>query len=304
MKCSLSIAGLTALAMLTVVPGASAQGTPPPPLDFQLPAGFQIPPADQQCILPGQRLNLQCIIANDPDAKRIRAEEAMLEAQALAAAKSGKLDPYHQVQTLGELEIFDPNLSVNSNLACSYCHDPAAGYGNGVSILSVFTGGSNPGSVPITVQGAYPNNRIAKRNPQSYVYSPYSPPLQYNTTQGDFYGGNFWDARATGYRLQNSAAEQGQDPPVDPEEMANPDTACIVWKLSIGKYKAFFEQVWGTGSLEIAWPANVATICSTPKGAASLAGNATPLKLSPSDRTRANQAFDEFAQAIAAYEIS
>jgi len=28
----------------------------------------------------------------------------MLEAKALAAANSGKLDPYHQVQTLGELE--------------------------------------------------------------------------------------------------------------------------------------------------------------------------------------------------------
>ena len=51
----------------------------------------------------------------------------------------------------------------------------------------------------ITVHGAYPDNRIAKRNPQSYVYSPYFPPLQYNITQGDSYGGNFWDARATGY---------------------------------------------------------------------------------------------------------
>src|SRR5258706_5834583 len=128
------------------LPDASAQGTPPPQLDFLLPAGFQIPPADQQCVLPGQRLDLQCIIANDPDFKRIRAEEAMLEAHALAAAKSGKLDPYHQVETLGKLEIFDSNLSVNKNLACSFCHDPAAGYGNGASILSVFTGGSNPGS--------------------------------------------------------------------------------------------------------------------------------------------------------------
>jgi cytochrome c peroxidase len=73
---------------------------------------------------------------------------------------------------------FDPNLSVNNNLACSYCHDPASGYGNGSSVLSVFTGGANPGSVPITAAGAYPNNRIAKRNPQSYVYSPYFPPLQ------------------------------------------------------------------------------------------------------------------------------
>jgi cytochrome c peroxidase len=249
-------------------------------------------------------LDLQCIIKNDPDAARVRAEEAMLENQALTAAKSGTLDPFHSAETLGELEIFDPNLSVNNNIACSYCHDPAAGYGNGISILSVFTGGSNPGSVPITVHGAYPNYRIAKRNPQSYVYAPYYPPLQYNITQGDFYGGNFWDARATGYRLQNSSAEQGQDPPLDPEEMANPDSACVVWKLSLSKYKFFFEQVWGAGSLDINWPHNVATVCKTPKGAAIFHGDPTPLTLSPSERTRAQQAFDEFAQAIAAYEIS
>src|ERR1700692_2661259 len=272
-KCSetfslLSIAGLTALAILMAVPDASAQGTPPPQLNFLLPAGFQIPPADQQCILPGQRLNLQCIIANDPDAKRVRAEEAMLEAQALVAAKSGTLDQYHKVETLGELEIFDPNLSVNKNLACSYCHDPAAGYGNGISILSVYTGGSNPGSVPITVHGAYPNNRIAKRNPQSYVYASYFPPLHYNQSQADFYGGNFWDGRATGYKLQNSAAEQGQDPPLDTEEMANPDSACVVWKISTSKYRFFFEVIFGTGSFQITWPSNVETICSTPKGAA------------------------------------
>jgi cytochrome c peroxidase len=275
-----------------------------PKIQPPLPAGYTIPPQDKPCILPGNRLDLQCLIKNDPDFLRIQAEEAKLESQALTAAKSGALDPYHQVQTLGKLEIFDPNLSVNNNLACSFCHDPASGYGNGASILSVFTGGSNPGSVPITVPGAYPDNRIAKRNPQSYVYASYFPPLHYNITQGDFYGGNFWDARATGYRLQNPAAEQAQDPPVDPEEMANPDTACVVWKLSLSQYKFFFEQVWGTGSLEITWPADVKTVCSTPKGAASLGGNATPLNLSPADRTRANQAFDEFGQSIAAYEGS
>ena len=107
MKCSerlslLSIASLTALAMLMVVPGASAQGTPPPPLSFQLPTGFQIPPADQPCILPGQKLNLQCIIANDPDSKRVRAEEAMLEAQALTAALSGQLDPIPSSRDSGQ----------------------------------------------------------------------------------------------------------------------------------------------------------------------------------------------------------
>src|ERR1700716_1825528 len=274
----LSTAGVTALAILMVVPGASAQGTPPPPLNFQLPAGFQIPPSDQQCILSGQRLDLQCIIANDPDAKRVRAEEAMLEAQALVAAKSGKLDPYHQVETLGELEIFDPKLSVNNNLACSFCHDPASGYGNGASILSVFTGGSNPGSVPITVHGAYPNNRIAKRNPQSYVYASYFPPLHFNQSQADFYGGKFWDGRAPGDKLQNSAAGQAQGPPSDTQEMANPDPACVVWKISLSKYKFFFEQVFGVGSLSINWPSDVATVCSTPAGAAVLGGNPAPLQ--------------------------
>jgi cytochrome c peroxidase len=290
--------------MLMAIPDASAQKAAPPTLNFQLPPGYQIPIADQPCILPGQKLNLQCIIANDPDFKRIRAEEAMLESQALAAAKSGSLDPYHQVQTLGELEIFDPKLSVNKNLACSYCHDPAAGYANGASILSVFTGGSNPGSVPITVHGAYPNNRIAKRNPQSYTYASYFPPLHYNLSQADFYGGNFWDGRATGYKLQNSAANQAQGPPLDTQEMANPDSACVVWKLSNSNYKFFFEQVFGVGSLEISWPSDVAQICSTPAGAAVLEGNPTPLQLSPTDRTLANKDFDEFAQAIAAYEGS
>ncbi|MGA8491871.1 MAG: cytochrome c peroxidase [Terriglobales bacterium] len=292
-------AGLIALAILTVAPSVSAQAIPPPPIiDFSLPSGFQIPPSDSRCILKGHRLDLQCIIANDPDAIRIRAEEAMLEAQALKAAMSGKLDPYHQVEDLGKLEIFDPNMSVNKNLACSYCHDPMTGYGNGVSILSVYTGGSNPGSVPITVHGAYPNNRIAKRNPQSYVYATYFPPLHYNLSQADFYGGNFWDGRATGYRLQNSAAEQGQDPPSDTQEMANPDPGCVVWKLSLSKYKFFFEQVFGVGSLEINWPSDVAKICSIPKGAAILHGNPTPLKLSAKDRTLATKDFDEWGHTV------
>jgi len=278
-----------------------ARAQNPFPAPIFPPPGFVIPPADQPCILGGNRLDLQCIIANDPDARRVQTEEAALFAEALAASQ-GMLDPFHAIETLGKLEIFDPNLSVNNNLACSFCHDPMAGYANGASILSVFTGGSNPGSVLITVPGAYPNERIAKRNPQSYVYSPYFPPLQFNTTQGDFYGGNFWDARATGFRLHNSAAEQAQDPPLDTQEMGNPDFACVVFKLSQSVYASFFEQVWGTGSLSgINFPANTAQLCKTPGGA--VTPPAPTIPLSPTDRTRAQQAYDEFGQAIAAYEI-
>ncbi len=86
--------------------------------------------------------------------------------------------------------------------------------------------------------------------------------------------------------------------------MANPDPACIVYKLSLSSYSSFFEQVFGAGSLEITWPSDVPSICIPPTGAAVLKGNPTPVNLSTSDRTLANKDFDEFAQAIAAYESS
>ena len=190
MKLHVFVAMIVCLAIALLPPIGSkkafSQNAPPAEKALALPAGYTIPPQDQPCILPGNKVDIQCLIRNDPDFIRIRAEEAGLEAQALAAAKSGSLDPFHAVETLGQLEIFDPNLSVNSNLACSFCHDPAAGYGNGASILSVFTGGANPGSVPITNHGKYPDNRMAKRNPTSYVYSPYYPPAAIQHHPGRF----------------------------------------------------------------------------------------------------------------------
>jgi cytochrome c peroxidase len=303
MKCNVraGIAYAVVIVGSFVLSSTGARAQNPTPVPIFPPPGFVIPPADVPCILPGNKLDLQCFITNDPDAARIRAEEAALFQEALMASQ-GMLDPFHQIETLGKLEIYDPNLSVNNNLACSFCHDPMAGFANGSSVLSIYTGGSNPGSVPITVSGAYPDNRIAKRNPQSYNYSPYFPPLQFNTTQGDFYGGNFWDARATGYRLHNPAAEQAQDPPLDTQEMANPDFACVVFKLSQSVYASFFETVWGTGCLTgISFPSNTGDLCKIPGGA--VTPPAPTIPLSATDRTRAQQAYDEFGQAIAAYEI-
>src|SRR5258708_17739662 len=110
------------------------------------------------------------------------------------------------------------------------------------------------------------------------------PPLQYNATQGSFFGGNFWDSRATGYLLRSPDAEQSQFPPVDPAEMGNPDTACIVWKLSLAPYRPLFELIWGAGSFNIAWPGNIAQICATPTGASVFASNTQPVHLIPRDR--------------------
>src|ERR1039457_7275416 len=86
---SIAILGIVSLMSRALAQNASTHAV------TSVSSDYVIPPADLPCILPGNKLNLQCIIANDPDAKRIRAEEAALEAQALAAAQSGTLDPYH-----------------------------------------------------------------------------------------------------------------------------------------------------------------------------------------------------------------
>jgi cytochrome c peroxidase len=205
-----------------------------------------------------------------------------------------------QIETLGQLLLFDKTLSVNKNTACVFCHMPTMGYTGPISILNATTV-SYPGSVRAP-DGNLAQTRWGRRKPQSYTYAPYYPALQYNATQADFYGGNFWDLRATGVKLQNPAAEQAQDPPLDPNEHGVIDSACIVYAISKSPYRAFFEQVWGPQAFAITWPANIEQICATPAPAP--ANDPFPVHLSPADRGRSNSTYDQFGLSIAAYERS
>ncbi len=232
-----------------------------------------------------------------PEIDRVNREVKLIEAEALAqwhALPINSGTAMRQVQILGKLELFDKNLSVNKNQACSFCHMPYAGFSGPIPSLNLTT-------------VAYPGSshfRFGKRKPQSYTYSPFYPVLQYNTTQANFYGGNFWDLRATGFHLQSPDAQQAQGPPLDTQEMGNPDSACIVRRLSQSSYRKLFETVWGPQAFVITWPANVDQICSTPAGAAVFGGNPNPVSLSPVDRGRSDATFDQFALAITAYEGS
>jgi cytochrome c peroxidase len=198
------------------------------------------------------------------------------------------------VETLGKLMNFDAHISVKQNIACSFCHMPYAGYSGPIPSVNLSMV-AYPGSVHF---------RAGKRTAQRYPYAPFFPVLQFNAVQGAFFGGNFWDSRATGYLIRSADAEQAQFPPVDPLEMGMPDTACIVFRLSTAAYRPLFEQVWGAGSFDINWPANTAQICSTPNGAAQFGGSATPVHLSPEDRTRANTVYNEWGLSIDAFEQS
>ncbi|MEA3177724.1 MAG: cytochrome c peroxidase [Gammaproteobacteria bacterium] len=198
------------------------------------------------------------------------------------------------VETLGELMNYDKTMSPRNNEACASCHMPYVGFSGPIP------------SVNLTMI-AYPGTahfRAGKRTAQRYTYAPFFPVLQYNEVQGSFFGGNFWDSRATGYLLRNADAEQAQHPPVDTQEMGNPDTACIAYKLSRSKYKSLFEQVWGSGSLDIRFAPDTAQICATPGGAAIFGSNTTPVRLSPEDRVRANSVYNHWGQSLDAYEQS
>jgi len=197
-------------------------------------------------------------------------------------------------ETLGELMLFDKNISPSRNLACASCHMPYAGFGGPIPSVNL-TIVAYPGSVHI---------RAGKRTPQRHPYSPFFPVLQYNQIQGLFFGGNFFDSRATGYLLRVPDAEQAQGPPVDTQEMGLPDTACIAFRLSQAVYRPLFEEVWGKGSFEINFPREMAQICATPGGAAEFGGSTTPIPLSAADRTRANTIYDRWAQSIDAFEQS
>jgi cytochrome c peroxidase len=136
-------------------------------------------------------------------------------------------------ETLGELMLFDRNMSPNRNQACASCHMPYAGFGGPIP------------SVNLTII-AFPGTahfRVGKRIPQRHPYSPFFPVLQYNRVQGMFFGGNFFDSRATGYLLRVPDAEQAQGPPVDTQEMGFPDTACVAFQLAQAVYRPLFEEV-------------------------------------------------------------
>jgi cytochrome c peroxidase len=198
---------------------------------------------------------------------------------------------YQAQRILGGLLNFDENISPFRNRACSFCHMPYVAFSGPIP------------SVNLTMI-AYPGSfqyRAAKRTAQRYTYSHTFPVLNFDTTQGLFFGGNFWDSRATGLKLQSPDAEQAQGPPVDPLEMQFPDTACVAWRLSQASYRPLFELIWGA-DFDINWPSQTEQICSTPNGA--FGSNTTPVALSAVDRTKATNVFNEWGLSLSFLERS
>jgi cytochrome c peroxidase len=282
------IAGLAAVSGLVSVshtPSAQTQVSQPPAYNPYPPG---VLPSDLDSEITRVQREVQFIF-----------NEALSEWKALPPPKPAGNPPIlrgsgtEAVEILGKLLNFDANMSPFRNEACGFCHMPYAGFSGPIP------------SVNLTII-AYPGSfhyRAGKRTAQRYTYSPDFPTLEYNATQGAFFGGNFWDARSTGYKLQSADAEQAQHPPVDTQEMAFPDTACIAFRLSKAAYRPLFELVWGA-DFHIRWPLDTEKICATPGGATSFGSNSSPIRLSPQDRAAANNIYDHWGQSISKYERS
>ena len=187
-------------------------------------------------------------------------------------------------EQLGKSIFFDDNLSINGNQSCAGCHDPEAGWTGPESDINAH-GAVYEGSVA---------GRFGERKPPSAAYATQSP-IFHVDGNGAFVGGNFWDGRATGEKLGNPAADQAQGPFLNPVEQGLSDNACVVQRVCAASYPVSFAEVYGAAVCDIAWPADVETLCAT---------EGVTLTLSAGDRARSDTVFDNIALAIAAFEAS
>lgn len=133
-------------------------------------------------------------------------------------------------EQLGKLLFFDESLSTPEGQSCATCHDPAVAFADPVTSLPV-SRGAKPGL-------------YGSRNDMTVSYSMYVPPLQFDEDEQVWLGGLFWDGRV------NTLSEQAMAPPLNPLEMANPDTLSIARKIRSLDYSDLFEAVYGAGALE------------------------------------------------------
>lgn len=132
-------------------------------------------------------------------------------------------------ERLGKLLFFDKSLSTPPGQACSACHAPEVAFADPILDLPV-SKGARP--------GIYGN-----RNDMTISYSAFIPPLHRDKEEGIWVGGLFWDGRV------NTLEEQAKGPPLNPLEMANPDTLTIFEKLRNLSYTDLFTEVYGHESL-------------------------------------------------------
>ena len=146
------------------------------------------------------------------------------------------------MEELGKALFYDTDLSANGAQSCAACHAPEAGFTGPDALVNA--GGA-------VYQGALPNH-FGNRKPPASAYAGDSPVLFFDEVDGGWFGGMFWDGRASGWSLGDPLAEQAQGPYLNPLEQAIPTAPVLCVKVKQAEYAGLFEQVWGAGTLNCA----------------------------------------------------
>lgn len=151
-------------------------------------------------------------------------------------------------EDLGEILYFDRYLSFNQNQSCASCHDPdGAGFADPLNQRL-------PTAFPVSV-GSF-THLVGGRNAPPASYTMFSPSFHFDSEEGLWFGGQFWDGRAA------TLEAQAKGPFLNPVEMAMPDKASVIAALrdeanpNAAAYQDLFLSVYG---INLAGTVNVET---------------------------------------------
>lgn len=144
-----------------------------------------------------------------------------------------------RMEQLGKIMYQDKDFSLNATQSCQTCHHHVAGFADPTNSRDPYYTVVSLGDDGVSKGG---------RNAPTAAYAGYSPILQKDAT-GAYFGGMFWDGRATGWTLDDPLAEQAQGPPLNPVEMNMPSKEAVVQAVRDSSYTHLFYTVFGEGSL-------------------------------------------------------
>ena len=145
-----------------------------------------------------------------------------------------------RMEQLGKIMYQDKDFSLNATQSCQTCHHRVAGFADPTNSRDPYYTVVSLGDDGVSVGG---------RNAPTAAYAGYSPILQQDETDA-YFGGMFWDGRATGWTLDDPLAEQAQGPPLNPVEMNMPSKDAVVQAVRDSTYTNLFIKVFGEGSLD------------------------------------------------------
>jgi cytochrome c peroxidase len=155
---------------------------------------------------------------------------------------SGRPTPFSDEQTLGAALYSDKTLSLNRNQSCASCHSLQVAHDQ-VTKANL----PAPGFVdPVNVETGFPvskgsvSGKFGGLNAPSAGYAAFSPAFHWDSVEGLFVGGQFWNGRAS------SLKDQAGGPFLNPAEMAMPSKLAVVNRLKENAtYRESFSSLYG-----------------------------------------------------------